>query len=121
MYVCHAHTNTHTYTYTYRVASISIYGYKKRPMYVCVHVRVHPSVCLPISLCACYQLSEDVRYVFIFVAYFNSSLNPILYAVLNERFRQAIKELWHACCRRCRQRNKIYPGRLTYSPDTKIH
>lgn len=55
------------------------------------------------------HISEDLRYVFIFIAYFNSSLNPILYAVLNERFRQAIKELYNPC-RQHRKRNKIYPA-----------
>lgn len=51
------------------------------------------------------QLSMDVRYAMIFIAYFNSSLNPIIYAGLNERFRIGFKETF---CQR--QQRRITPA-----------
>ena len=55
------------------------------------------------------QIPETVRYIAIYVAYFNSSLNPILYVGLNDNSRKAIKEL--ITCSMCRT-NKVAAGVL---------
>jgi hypothetical protein len=45
------------------------------------------------------QISPVLMDVFIWLGYFNSALNPILYAILNNNFRTAFKDILScACC-----------------------
>ncbi|XP_025835798.1 octopamine receptor beta-1R-like [Agrilus planipennis] len=51
------------------------------------------------SLCAeaCYNPPEVVTLVF-WVGYFNSALNPLIYAYFNREFRVAFKKTLQSCC-----------------------
>ena len=51
----------------------------------------------------------DLKFTFTYLAYFNSAINPVLYAGLNENFRRAFWQLLK--CNSCRQRNKVTPGK----------
>jgi hypothetical protein len=52
------------------------------------------------------QVPSWIQYTTIYIAYFNSALNPILYAGLNDNFR---KGFWEVA--RCRnRRNKVAPA-----------
>lgn len=44
------------------------------------------------------SISGNLMDVFIWLGYFNSALNPILYAILNANFRTAFKDILTCCC-----------------------
>ena len=50
----------------------------------------------------------EMKYAFTYLAYFNSAINPILYAGLNDNFHKGFKNLMHYYV--CRGRNAIAPS-----------
>ncbi|KAK4875980.1 hypothetical protein RN001_012402 [Aquatica leii] len=79
------------------------------------------------SLCGptCYNPQSVITLVF-WVGYFNSALNPLIYAYFNREFRIAFKKTLHSCCQItskrvcCRQRTRSDP--VTYSnASSEIH
>ncbi|CAC5403024.1 NPFFR2 [Mytilus coruscus] len=50
----------------------------------------------------------SLKYAAVYLAYFNSALNPIIYAGLNENFRKGFKEAFK--CQLWRKRNQVRPG-----------
>ena len=55
------------------------------------------------QLSANYQISPSLMDIFIWLGYFNSALNPILYAILNNNFRTAFKDILSCECFRKRR------------------
>ncbi|KAK3090500.1 hypothetical protein FSP39_012320 [Pinctada imbricata] len=53
------------------------------------------------------EFIEHLRYATLYIAFFNSSINPVLYGGLNENFRKGFKEAFK--CLIWRKRNQIYP------------
>lgn len=79
------------------------------------------------SLCGptCYNPQSVVTLVF-WVGYFNSALNPLIYAYFNREFRIAFKKTLQSCCQMtsklicCRRRSRADP--VTYSnASSEIH
>ncbi|KAF5298152.1 hypothetical protein FQA39_LY02576 [Lamprigera yunnana] len=79
------------------------------------------------SLCGptCYNPQSVITLVF-WVGYFNSALNPLIYAYFNREFRIAFKKTLHSCCQItskricCRKRPRSDP--TTYSnASSEIH
>lgn len=65
-------------------------------------------------LWAAYEKKENIpeyintiKYIAVFAAYFNSSINPILYGGFNENFRRGFKEAFK--CLLLRKRNRVNP------------
>lgn len=52
-----------------------------------------------------------LKYTALFLAYFNSAMNPVIYAGMNDNFRKGFNEAMH--CRLFRQRTQVRPGMLT--------
>ncbi|XP_025076431.1 QRFP-like peptide receptor isoform X1 [Pomacea canaliculata] len=50
---------------------------------------------------------KTVKYSAVYVAYFNSALNPILYGGFNDNFRRGFRDVF-----RCLRKNKVHPDRL---------
>lgn len=50
----------------------------------------------------------SLKYAAVYLAYFNSALNPIIYAGLNENFRKGFKEAFK--CQLWGKRNQVRPG-----------
>ena len=52
-----------------------------------------------------------MRYAFTAIAYANSAVNPVLYAGLNENFRQGFKEITIGPKGFCARPNRVTPGK----------
>lgn len=53
---------------------------------------------------------DGLKYAALYIAYSNSSINPLLYGGLNEHFRRSFIHICH--CTRLRNRNRVAPGKI---------
>lgn len=82
---------------------------------VCLHVHIWSCIILAFTFCLTLFLFQPeyytiVKYVALYIAYFNSALNPILYGGFNENFRNGFIEAFR--CFLIQKRNKIGPGKM---------
>lgn len=66
---------------------------------------------LLMPLCAACNINDYVQSFFLWLGYFNSTLNPVIYTIFSPEFRQAFKRILCGGGRRSRPRN-FRPGKL---------
>lgn len=58
-----------------------------------------------------------LKYTALFLAYFNSAMNPVIYAGMNDNFRKGFNEAMH--CRLFRQRTQVRPVTVGRTPQSE--
>lgn len=68
--------------------------------------------CLNLTFVQVKSYIFKIKYAAVYIAYFNSAINPILYGGFNENFRKGFRDAFH--CFLWKKRNTVAPSKICF-------